>query len=35
MHQLNNSKAFIEYPNDMDVIHKNIEKNNPNKNVKY
>ena len=28
---MNNSKAFIEYPNDMDVIHKNIEKNNPNK----
>ena len=31
IHQLNDSKAFIEYSNDMDVIHKNIEKNNPNK----
>ena len=28
---MNDSKAFIEYSNDMDVIHKNIEKNNPNK----
>ena len=28
---LNDSKAFIEYSNDMDDIHKNIEKYNPNK----
>ena len=28
---LNNSKAFIEYPNDMDDIHENIEEYNPNK----
>ena len=29
--QLNNSKVFIEYSNDMDVIYENIEKYNPNK----
>ena len=28
---LNDSKAFIEYPNDMDGIYKNIEEYNPNK----
>ena len=28
---LNDSKAFIEYSNDMDHIYKNIEKYNPNK----
>ena len=28
---LNDSKAFIEYSNDMDKIYKNIEKYNPNK----
>ena len=28
---LNNSKAFIEYSNDMDDIYKNIEEYNPNK----
>ena len=28
---LNDSKAFIEYSNDMDNIYKNIEKYNPNK----
>ena len=28
---LSDSKAFTEYPNDMDHIHKNIEKFNPNK----
>ena len=27
----NNSKAFIEYSNDMDQIYKNIEEYNPNK----
>ena len=26
----NDSKAFIQYSNDMDDIYKNIEKNNPN-----
>ena len=30
----NDSKAFIEYSNDMDDIYKNIEEYNPNKNVK-
>ena len=28
---LNDSKAFPEYSNDMDHIHKNIEEHNPNK----
>ena len=28
---LNDSKAFTEYSNDMDHIHKNIEEHNPNK----
>ena len=28
---LNNSKAFIEYSNDMDDIYKNVEEYNPNK----
>ena len=28
---LNDSKAFIEYSNNMDNIHKNVEKYNPNK----
>ena len=28
--QLNDSKAFIEYANDMDDIYKNIEECNPN-----
>ena len=28
---LNNSKAFLEYSNDMDVIYKNIEEYNANK----
>ena len=28
---LNNSKAFIEYSNDMNDIYKNIEEYNPNK----
>ena len=32
---LNDSKAFIEYSNDMDDIYKNIEDYNPNKNEKY
>ena len=32
---LNDSKAFIEYSNDMDDIYKNIEEYNLNKNVKY
>ena len=31
---LNDSKAFIEYPNDMDDIYKNIEEYNPNKKQK-
>ena len=31
----NDSKAFIEYSNDMDNIRKNIEDNNPNKKRKY
>ena len=30
----NDSKAFIEYSNDMDDIYKNIEENNPNKKPK-
>ena len=30
----NDSKAFIEYPNDMDDIYKNIGEYNANKNVK-
>ena len=29
--RLNDSKAFIEYSNNMDDIHKNIEEYNPNK----
>ena len=29
--QFNNSKAFVEYSNEMDVIYENIEKNNPDK----
>ena len=32
---LNDSKAFIEYSNDMDDIYKNIEECNPNKKRKY
>ena len=32
---LNDSKAFIEYSNDMDDIYKNIEEYNPNKKQKY
>ena len=32
---LNDSKAFIEYSNDMDDIYKNIEEYNPNENEKY
>ena len=31
---LNNSKAFIEYSNDMDDIYKNIQEYNPNKKCK-
>ena len=31
---LNNSKAFIEYSNDMDDVYKNIEESNPNKKQK-
>ena len=31
----NDSKAFIEYSDDMDNIRKNIENNNPNKKRKY
>ena len=31
---LNDSKAFIEYSNDMDDIYKNIENHNPNKKQK-
>ena len=31
---LNDSKAFIEYSNDMDGINKNIENHNPNKKQK-
>ena len=31
---LNDSKAFIEYSNDMDDIYKNIEECNPNKKQK-
>ena len=31
---LNNSKAFTEYPNDMDDVHENIEEYNPNKKCK-
>ena len=31
---LNDSKAFIEYPNDIDDIYKNIEDYNPNKKTK-
>ena len=30
MKHLNDSKAFIEYSNDMDDIYKNIEEYNPN-----
>ena len=30
----NDSEAFIEYSNDMDVIYKNIEEYNPNKECK-
>ena len=32
---LNDSKAFIEYLNDMNDIYKNIEEYNPKKNEKY
>ena len=32
---LNDSKAFIEYSNDMDDGFENIEEYNPNKNIKY
>ena len=32
---LNNSKAFIEYSNDMDDIYKNFEEYNPDKNRKF
>ena len=32
---LNDSKAFLEYSNDMDDIYKNIEEYNPNKKQKY
>ena len=32
--RFNDSKAFIEYSNDMDDIYKNIEEYNPNKNCK-
>ena len=32
---LNDPKAFTEYSNDMDNIHKNIEEYNPNKKRKY
>ena len=31
LEHLNDSKAFIEYSNDMDDIHKDIEEYNPNK----
>ena len=31
----NDSKDFIEYSNDLDVVYKNIEEYNPNKNAKY
>ena len=31
----NYSKSFIEYSDDMDDIHKNIEEYNPNKQQKY
>ena len=31
----NDSKAFIEYSNDIDDIYKNIEEYNPTKKVKY
>ena len=31
----NDSKAFIEYSNDMDDIYKNIEECNPKRNIKY
>ena len=31
LQHLNDSKAFIEYSNDVDDIYKNIEKCNPNK----
>ena len=31
----NDSKAFIEYANNMDDIYKNIEEYNANKNVKH
>ena len=31
---LNDSKAFIEYPNDMDDIYKNVKEYHPNKNRK-
>ena len=30
----NDSKAFIEYSNDMDIIYRNIEEHNPNKKLK-
>ena len=31
---MNDSKAFIEYPNDMDDIYKNVKEYHPNKNRK-
>ena len=31
----NDSKAFIEYSNDLNDVYKNIEEYTPNKNVKY
>ena len=34
LEHFNDFKAFIEYVNDMDDIHKYIEEYNPNKNVK-
>ena len=35
LNYFNDSKAFIEYPNDMVDIYKNIGEYNPNKNEKY
>ena len=34
LNHFNDSKAFIEYSNDMDNIYKNIEEYNPNKKCK-
>ena len=34
LRHFNDSKAFIEYSNDMDDIYKNIEEHNPNKKQK-